>query len=252
MSADLLAEFGSNTSQTGSAVNAQGPSQSQTNDSFLDDDFDSFVSPEPTDTGTLGYQGNISSTETNHAGQQYTLDVATLPPVSEGAEVLFDASTEVRSDEDGEDDWGTFETAKPAVNPTPSGQLLDIEEGHQPWSAPKYNLDPTVSHVSASVDLLSLEDKPQSPQSIASQITPSSRHLQTLKTPAFTKKPLIKSKSPPKPSEDDFFTEWDDFADGTAEKTQVRSAISVSTKATKANETSKSTKSNAAKILKNI
>lgn len=237
MSADLLAEFGTSTSHAGSAVNTQGPSQLQANDSFFDDDFDSFVSPEPTNTSALGFQGNITTAETNHTEQQYTLDTATLPPVSEGAEVLFDASAEVKSDEDDEDDWGTFETANPAVQSSPSGQLLDIEDDHQPLSAPKYSPDPTVSNVSVSVDLLSLEDKPQSPQTIASQITPSLRHLQTLKTPAFTKKPPVQSKSLPKPSKDDFFDEWDDFEDGTAEKPQVKSTVSVPTKAMKANDT---------------
>lgn len=241
MSADLLAEFGTNISHAGPAVNPQGSSQSQSNDPFFDDDFDSFVSPEPTDTSALGSQGDISTADEKHSGAQYALDTDTLPPLSEGAEVLFDASAEVRSDDE-EDDWGTFETANPTANPAPSGKLLDFEDDNQPLSAPKYSPDPIASKVSTSVDLLSLEDKPHSPQSITSQITPSSRHLQTLKTPAFTQKPPVKSKSPPKPAKDDFFGEWDDFEDGTAEKPQVKPTASAPTKGTRTNDTTSSTK----------
>lgn len=241
MSADLLAEFGTNTSHTGPAVNPQGPSQSQSNDSSFDDDFDSFVSPEPTGTDTLGFQNDLSTVDKDHTGVHFSLDTDTLPPVSEGAEVLFDASAEVRSDDE-EDDWGTFETANPAANPTPSGQLLDFEDDNQPLSALKYSPDPLASKLSASVDLLSLEDKPPPPQSIASQITPSSRHLQTLKTPAFTKKLPVKSKSPPKPAEDDFFGEWDDFEDGTVEKPQVKPTVSALTKGARTNDTMTATK----------
>ncbi|GAM41343.1 hypothetical protein TCE0_042f14398 [Talaromyces pinophilus] len=241
MSADLLAEFGTNTSHTGPAVNPQRPSQSQSNDPFFDDDFDSFVSPVPTGTDPLGFQNDISTVDKDHTGVHFSLDTDTLPPVSEGVEVLFDASAEVRSDDE-EDDWGTFETANPAANPTPSGQLLDFEDDNQPLSAPKYSPDPLASKVSASVDLLSLEDKPQSPQSIASQITPSSRHLQTLETPAFTKKLPVKGKSPPKPAEDDFFCEWDDFEDGTAEKPQVKPTVLAPMKGARTNDTMTATK----------
>lgn len=241
MSADLLAEFGTNTSHTGSGVNTQGLPQAHADDSFFDDDFDSFVSPEPTDTSALGFQSSIPAADKNDNEFQYTLNTSTLPPVSEGAEVLFDASAEVRSDDE-EDDWGTFETANPAANPVLSGQLLDFEDDNRSLPTPIYSPDPIVSKVSASVDLLSLEDKPCPPQSIASQITPSSRHLQTLKSPAFTRKPPTKSKSPPKPSEDDFFGKWDEFEDGTAEKPQVKTVVSLPAKGTRTNDTTTSVK----------
>ncbi|EEA20646.1 hypothetical protein TMatcc_000640 [Talaromyces marneffei ATCC 18224] len=237
MSADLLAEFGTNTSHAGSAVNTQGLSQTQSNDSFFDDDFDSFVSPEPTDADPLGYQGYTTTVDKLHTGAPHVPDTATLPPVSEGAEVLFDASEDVKLDGD-EDDWGIFETA----NTAPSGQLLDIEDDNQPPSTANYRPDSIVSNASTSIDLLSLEDKPHSPQSIASQITPSSRHLQTLKSPAFIKKPPKKSKSSPKPSEDDFFGEWDDFEDGFAEKPQVKTTVSAHRNGVRTNETTSYTK----------
>jgi hypothetical protein len=245
MSADLLAEFGTNTSHAGPAVNPQGLSQAQSNDPFFDDDFDSFVSPEPTGADTLGFRSDISTVDKYHTEAQYALDTDTLPPVSEGAEVLFDASAEVRSEGDGDEDWGTFETANPVLN----GQLLDVEDNNQPLSTPKYGLDPIVSNASASIDLLSLDDKPHSPQSIFSQITPSSRHLQTLKSPAFTQKPPAKSRGPPKLSEDDFFGEWDDFEDGSAEKPQSQPTATALTKGTRTtdntslNKTRKSTQS---------
>lgn len=238
MSADLLAEFGTNTSHAGPAMNPQGLSQVPSNDSFFDDDFDSFVSPEPTGTDTLGFRSDISTVDKDHTEAQYALDTDTLPPVSEGAEVLFDASAEVRSDGDGDDDWGTFEMANPASD----GQLLDVEDNNQPLSTPKYGLDPIVSNASASIDLLSLDDKPHSPESIVSQITPSSRHLQTLKSPAFTQKPPAKSRSPPKPSEDDFFGEWDDFEDGSAEKPQLQFTATAPTKGTRTTDNTSLTK----------
>ncbi|EED20146.1 conserved hypothetical protein [Talaromyces stipitatus ATCC 10500] len=230
MSADLLAEFGTNSNQPSSA--------SQGNDSFFDDDFDSFVSPEPTDDSALGFQSKISGAEKHHSGSQYALDTDTFPPVSEGAEVLFDAAAEVSSGKDDEDDWGAFETA----NLTPSCQLLDIENDIQPLPTSISRPDLVVSNVSVSVDLLSLEDKPESTQSIVSQIAPSSRHLQTLKSPAFSQKPAAKSKSRPNASEDDFFGEWDDFEDGTAEKPQSQTPISTSTKEARTSISTSSTK----------
>ncbi|OKL60658.1 hypothetical protein UA08_04224 [Talaromyces atroroseus] len=206
MSADLLAEFGISSS----ATTTQGISQAESSDSFFDDDFDSFVSPEPADTISLGLNEGIARHETHHVGAQYALDAATLPPVTQDSEVLFDASTAAISNED--DDWGTFERAEPA----PSGQLLDFGNEDQELAMPVQNTRHSVSTASACLDLLSPDDRPPLNKSIASQITPSQRHLQTFKKPTPNQKAPSQSQPKTNPPEDDFFGQWDSFEDGPA------------------------------------
>jgi hypothetical protein len=228
MSADLLAEFGINSP----GANTQGIPQTESAGSFFDDDFDSFVSPEPADTNPLGLNADIAKHEPHNTGAQYALDAATLPPVTQDSEVLFDASAEANSNED--DDWGTFETAESA----PGGQLLDFGGDDQELNIPVQNTRHSISNTSTSLDLLSLDDRPPSNESIVSQITPSQRHLQTLKKPKLNQRAPPKSQLKPKPSEDDFFGEWDNFEDGSsAPNPPSQSTVVTSTKVPKNSST---------------
>lgn len=228
MSADLLAEFGTNIHQhqDSPAVNTTSISQAESTDSFFDDEFDSFVSPEPAvDTHDLGFDEDITKHETPTIGAEYAFNVDPLPPVTQGSEVLFDASTEARSTED--DDWGTFETAETA----PSGPLLDIGDDSQEFAIPIQSPGQQASKISASMDLLALEDKPSS-HSSASQITPSKRHLKPPKKTIPSQKAPAKIQTRSASFEDDFFGEWDSFEDGSAGKTDSATATSRSTKPT--------------------
>ncbi|CRG85733.1 hypothetical protein PISL3812_02755 [Talaromyces islandicus] len=227
MSADLLAAFGTGVTPADSNNKTHADntaSQLGSSNSFDDDEFDSFVGPEPTyaaqqDFHITASQPTMHNESSQNASYRNTSTEDPWLPSEPGGEVLFDASLEEPVAD--EDDWGEFETVqKPASN-----QLLDLDSGSQPPVASSAKAKPTTSKTPATFDLLSLDD------SLPLKEAPAPKHdarkLPSLATshakvsrvvPAHQAAP----KAPP-PPDDDFFGEWDDFKDGHEEpKPQVK------------------------------
>lgn len=231
MSADLLAAFGTPADSNNNSHADNKASQLEPGDSFDDDEFDSFVGPEPTETAQQDFHVTASKpTAHNWSGQNASyLDTSKEDlwlPSEPGGEVLFDASLEEPVAD--EDDWGEFEGAQN----TASNQLLDLDSGNQASVAPVAKAKPTASKAPAPFDLLSLDDS--LPLKQAPVPKHDARKLPSLATPqAKVSRGVPARRAPPKappppPPEDDFFGEWDDFKDGHEESKPKATEVTAS------------------------
>ncbi|KAH8692896.1 hypothetical protein BGW36DRAFT_385427 [Talaromyces proteolyticus] len=217
MSADLLAEFGTSGPRTAEDASQIGPD----NTMFYDDDgdndeFDSFVDPEPAHPNEP--QFNLTIPSDANIESLYTSRKDLWLPSEPGGEVLFDVSLEATAD--GEDDWGEFEDASNAPSQPSSRQLIDFGNESQPAVSPKFNAQATqsLSNTPALLDLLSLDDSPTVNYDKASKDTSRQQPSQTTPKIKFGQRVAAKQPTPKNTaSEDDFFGEWDDFKDGHAE-----------------------------------
>jgi hypothetical protein len=226
MSADLLAAFGTGVTPADSNSHADSnnnkASQLEPANSFDDDDFDSFVSPEPSHAAQQDFHVTASESAAHNRSNQNASYFDTSKedlwlPSEPGGEVLFDAALEETAAD--EDDWGEFEAAQN----TASNQLLDLDSGNRASVASSVKANRTASKTTAPFDLLSLDDSlPLKKQAPVSNHGP--RKLPSLASPqAKVSRSTPALRATPKVSpEDDFFGEWDDFKDGHEESKKPR------------------------------
>lgn len=222
MSADLLAEFGTGvTSSSSRASNnnhnnnnnnrsSQQQQQQHAKSAFPDLGLESF-GPVASTTNPSYNHGPVRTSGGAGGGGLWRRD-------DQGAEVLFDASTEDVPTGDDDDDWGEFESADPVADK----KLVDVEVDDEPNpKIPSASTHSTsskpinTSQTSALLDLLSLDDTPSSTNKAPATSAPQSQApAQTSSTASFRDPILQQRNTSTKSSDDQFDDDWGDFVDG--------------------------------------